>query len=32
MTLVGFLRGRGFNVYAGAERIIGDMPIIDLAE
>ena len=29
MTLVGFLRGKGFNIYAGAERIRGDMPIIE---
>ncbi len=28
MTLVGFLRGKGFNVYAGSERICGDLPII----
>ncbi|MGB1719741.1 MAG: formate dehydrogenase accessory sulfurtransferase FdhD [Candidatus Latescibacterota bacterium] len=28
MTLVGFLRGKGFNVYAGGERIRGDVPII----
>ncbi|MFT5374799.1 MAG: formate dehydrogenase assembly factor FdhD, partial [Candidatus Latescibacterota bacterium] len=31
-TLVGFLRGRGFNIYAGSERIVGDMPIIESAE
>ena len=28
MTLVGFLRGKGFNIYAGDERIRGDVPII----
>lgn len=28
MTLVGFLRGPGFNIYAGHERICGDIPII----
>tara|TARA_B100001115_G_scaffold184859_1_gene189443 strand:+ start:3993 stop:4847 length:855 start_codon:yes stop_codon:yes gene_type:complete len=28
MTLVGFLRGKGFNIYAGSERIRGDVPII----
>ena len=28
MTLVGFLRGKGFNIYAGGERIRGDIPII----
>jgi len=25
---VGFLRGKGFNIYAGGERIRGDIPII----
>ena len=28
MTLVGFLRGKGFNIYAGDERIRGDVPTI----
>ena len=28
MTLVGFLRGKGFNIYAGGERIRGHIPII----
>lgn len=32
MTLVGFLRGRGFNIYAGAERVVANMPIIESAE